>query len=158
MKFFTTLLTWVIFMSSAFAENIYFTATGEQEGKPVIYRSMQNVPEGEKESDFPILINIYWPFEKGENNGMPDRNTNEKQIIFEDAIATLDVNGTSHLMLVVTGNGRKEWIWYVKDSNEWVGRLNELLAGHEVYPIEIEIEKDPEWSTYHNFVSGVKGI
>lgn len=145
-------------MSSAFAENIYFTATGEQEGKPVIYRSMQYVPDGEKESDFPILINIYWPFEKDENNGMPDRSTNEKQINFEDAIASLDANGTSHLMLVVTGNGRKEWIWYVKDSNEWVGKLNELLTGHEVYPIQIEIEKDPEWSTYHDFVSGVKGI
>lgn len=158
MKFLITLLTWVIFMSSAVAENMYFTATGEQEGKPVIYRSMQNVPYGEKESDFPILINIYWPFEKDENNGMPDRSTNEKQIAFEDAIASLDVNGMSHLMLVVTGNGRKEWIWYVKNSNEWVGKLNELLAGHEVYPIQIEIEKDPEWSTYHNFVSGVKGI
>jgi len=145
-------------MSSAGAENIYFTATGEQEGRPVIYRSMQSVPAGEKESDFPTLINIYWPFEKEENNGMPDQNTNEKQIAFEDAIASLDVNGTSHLMLVVTGNGRKEWIWYVKDSNKWMNKLNELLTGHEVYPIQIEMEKDSEWSTYHNFVSGVEGI
>ncbi|OOF24070.1 hypothetical protein BZJ19_11910 [Salinivibrio proteolyticus] len=145
-------------MSSAVAENIYFTATGEQEGRPVIYRSMQSVPEGEKEADFPTLINIYWPFEKEENNGMPDQSTNDKQVAFEDAIAPLDVNGTSHLMLVVTGNGRKEWIWYVKDSKEWVGKLNELLAGHDVYPIQIEMENDPKWSTYHNFVSGVKGI
>jgi hypothetical protein len=145
-------------MSSAVAENIYFAATGEQEGNPVIYRSMQSVPEGEKEADFPTLINIYWPFEKEENNGMPDQNTSERQIIFEDAIASLDVNGMSHLMLVVTGNGRKEWIWYVKDPNEWMGKLNVLLAGHDVYPIQIEMENDPEWSTYHNFVSGVKGL
>lgn len=145
-------------MSSAAAENIYFTATGEQEGRPVIYRSMQSVPAGEKESDFPTLINIYWPFEKEENNGMPDQNTNEKHIAFEDVIASLDVNGTSHLMLVVTGNGRKEWIWYVKDSNKWMDKFNELLTGYEVYPIQIEMERDPEWSTYHNFVSGVKGI
>lgn len=87
MRIFKTLFIWLIFMSSAVAENIYFTATGEQEGKPVIYRSMQNVPGGEKEADFPTLINIYWPFEKEENNGMPDQSTNEKQIGFEDAIA-----------------------------------------------------------------------
>ncbi|WHI52925.1 DUF695 domain-containing protein [Microbulbifer sp. MLAF003] len=143
-------------MSSAVAENIYFTATGEQEGKPVIYRNMQSVPKGEKETDFPTLINIYWPFEKKENNGMPDRNTNKKQIVFEDAIAPLDVNGVSHLMMVVTGNGRKEWIWYVRDSDEWMEKLNELLVGHDVYPIQIEMENDPEWSTYYNFVSDVK--
>lgn len=145
-------------MSGAFAANMYFTATGEQEGKPVVYRGMQSVPDGEKESDFPTLINIYWPFEKDENNGMPGKSTNKKQIAFEDAIAPLDVNGTSHLMLVVTGNGRKEWIWYVKDSNEWIDKLNVLLSDHEVYPIQIEMENDPEWSTYHKFVASVKGI
>lgn len=145
-------------MSSAGAANIYFTATGEQEGRPVIYRSMQNVPSGERQSDFPTVIYIYWPFEKEENNGMPNQNTNEKQIAFEDAIAPLNVNGTSHLMLVVTGNGRKEWIWYVKDSNKWMDKLNELLRGYEVYPIQIEMEKDPKWSRYHNFISGVEGI
>lgn len=145
-------------MSEVIAENIYFTAEGEQGGKPVIYRSMENVPEGQKESDFPNLINIYWPFELEVNNGMPNSQTNENQIAFEDAIESLDQNGVSHLMLVVTGNGRKEWIWYVKDVDSWMNQLNEKLKGHEVYPIEVEIEQDPKWSTYHNFVSGVKGI
>jgi hypothetical protein len=145
-------------MSEAIAENTYFTAEGEQGGKPVIYRSMEKVPEGQKESDFPILINIYWSFELDINNGMPDSQTNENQIAFEDAIESLDQNGISHLMLVVTGNGRKEWIWYVKDVESWMNQLNEKLKGHDVYPFEVEIDHDPEWSTYHNFVSGVKGI
>jgi hypothetical protein len=140
------------------AENTYFTAQGEEEGKPVIYRSLTSVPEGEKESDYPTLLNIYWALEKDKNNGMPDAETSEKQIKFEDAVTPLDVSGTSHLMLVVTGNGRKEWIWYVKDAREWLGKLNELLVEHEVYPIEIEINQDPKWSTYHDFVAGVKGL
>ncbi|MDP2716001.1 DUF695 domain-containing protein [Rheinheimera sp.] len=145
-------------MAEAVAENIYFTAQGEQDGKPIIYRSMEKVPEGQTEADFPTLINIYWSFESDANNGMPDSQTNADQIAFEDAIDSLDQNGVSHLMLVVTGNGRKEWIWYVKDVEGWMGKLNELLSGHKVYPVEIEIEQDQNWSTYHNFVSGVKGI
>ncbi len=145
-------------MSEAIAENTYFTAQGKQDGKPIVYRSMERVPEGQKESDYPTLINIYWPFELDANNGMPDTQTNEAQINFEDALDQLDQNGVSHLMLVVTGNGRKEWIWYVRDVEGWMNKLNELLAGHKVYPIEIEINQDPDWSTYHNFVSGVKGI
>lgn len=145
-------------MSEAVAENLYFTAQGEQDGKPVIYRSLENVPMNQKEADFPNLINIYWPFELDVNNGMPDPETNENQIAFEDAIELLDKKDISHLMLVVTGNGRKEWIWYVKDVDSWLNRLNELLQGHKVYPIEIEVGQDSEWSTYHNFISGVKGI
>lgn len=145
-------------MSQAIAENVYFTAQGEQDGKPVIYRSLETVPENQKESDFPNLINIYWPFEVDVNNGMPDFKSNENQIAFEDAIESLDKNGISHLMLVVTGNGRKEWVWYVKNVDSWLSQLNELLKNHEAYPIEIEIEQDPEWSTYHDFISGVKGI
>jgi len=145
-------------MSETIAENVYFTAQGEQDGKPVIYRSLENVPEDQKESDFPNLINIYWSFEVDVNNGMPDSETNENQITFEDAIESLDKKDISHLMLVVTGNGRKEWIWYVKDVDSWLNQLNELLQGHDVYPIEIKIDQDSEWSMYHNFVSGVKGI
>ena len=137
-------------------ENMYFTAQGEQDGKPVIYRSMQNVPEGEKEADFPNLINIYWAFDGEKNNGMPDPETFDKQVAFEDALISLDTNGVSHLMLVITGNGRKEWIWYVKDTKAWMGQLNTLLKGHDVYPIEIEMDQDPEWATYHGFVSSVK--
>jgi len=145
-------------MSDAIAENLYFTAQGEQDGKPVIYRSLERVPNNQKESDYPNLINIYWSYDVDVNNGMPDPKTNNNQIKFEDAIESLDQAGISHLMLVVTGNGRKEWIWYVKDVAGWMNQLNEKLAGHDVYPIEIQINEDPEWSTYHNFIAGVRGI
>ena len=158
LKVLKILIIWSLLMSEAISDNLYFTAQGEQDGKPVIYRSLERVPENQKESDYPNLINIYWPYDVDANNGMPDPTTNDNQITFEDAIESLDQSGISHLMLVVTGNGRKEWIWYVKDVESWMNQLNEKLAGHDVYPIEIEIDQDPEWSTYHNFVAGVKGI
>ncbi|MBT3135274.1 DUF695 domain-containing protein [Alteromonas sp. ALT199] len=144
-------------MTTATAENVYFTATGEQSGLPVVYRSMHAVPTGVSESDYPNLINIYWGFDVNENNGMPNETANNRQIEFEDAISSLDKKEISFLMLVATGSGRKEWVWYVKDVDSWMSQLNSLLAGHEVYPIEIEISQDPDWSTYHNFLAGVNG-
>lgn len=158
MRLLVALFAWCVFVPGALAENMYFTATGEQDGRPVIYRSMQFVPDGERESDYPSLINIYWPFDVKSNNGMPDRDSNNKQMEFEDALSSLDVSGTSHLMLVITGNGRKEWIWYVKDIELWMEKLNSLLAGTEVYPIEIETSHDPEWAAYHHFLAAVKGL
>lgn len=139
-------------------QNLYFTAQGEENGKPIIYRSLHAVPSGEKESDFPYLINIYWAFDAESNNGLPDASSNEAQIEFENHIESLDTNGFSHLMLVVTGNGRKEWVWYVSNIESWMDEFNNLLSECPVYPIEIENDFDPAWDTYHNFVAGVKGI
>jgi hypothetical protein len=51
-------------------------------------------------------------------------------------------------MLVVTGNSRKEWIFYTNDISAWLDRLNQLLAGHHAYPIEIQTDTDPAWSTW----------
>lgn len=97
-------------MSGASAKDLYFTATGEEGGKPLIFRSLQSVREGSSESDYPYLASVYWPYTPENDSGMPDAETNEAQIIFEDAMESLDKAGISHLMLAVTGNGRKEWI------------------------------------------------
>ena len=51
-------------------------------------------------------------------------------------------------MLVVTGNSRKEWIFYANDVSVWLERFNDLLASHPAYPIEIETDADPDWATW----------
>ena len=70
--------------------------------------------------------------------------TNADHIVFEDTLIPLDLEGYSQLMLVITGNGSKEWIWYARDFDDWIGRLNAALSGHPVYPIDIEYQLDPE--------------
>jgi Family of unknown function (DUF695) len=138
--------------------DIWFTATGEEDGKPLIFRGRQNVPSGVVESDYATLLSIFWRYQGKSQNGMPDEETNNAQIELEDALVSLDLPGVSFLMLVVTGNGRKEWHWYVSDIGKWMARLNELLAGHAAFPIEIENSPEPDWALYHNFISGVAGI
>jgi len=152
------IILWSFIVSTASAENVYFTATGEENENPLIFRSLQSVPKGAKESEYPFLISVYWPYGSNNDSGMPDASTNEAQIIFEDALESLDSLGVSHLMLVVTGNGRKEWHWYVRDIEDWMQRMNTSLAGKSVFPIEIENSHQPDWSLYHRFVSGVEGI
>jgi len=139
-------------------DDVWFTATGEEDGKPLIFRGRQNVPAGVTESDYPTLLSIFWPYEAADESGMPDEETNDDQIDLEDALEVLDSPGVSFQMLVVTGNGRKEWHWYVSDVEEWMTRVNELLAGHSAFPIEIVNYLEPDWAMYHGFISGVEGI
>ena len=139
-------------------EEVWFTAEGEEEGKPLVFRGRQNAPPGVVESDYPMLVSIFWHYEPANESGMPDNETNEAQIELEDALDALDSPGISFLMLVVTGNGRKEWHWYVSDVDTWMAKLKESLAGRAAFPIEIENSHEPDWALYHSFISGVDGI
>lgn len=139
-------------------EDIYFTATGEEDGRPLIFRGRQHIPSGILESDYPTLVTIYWDYEPGTESGMPDENTQTSQDELEDALIVLDDQECSFLMLVVTGNGRKEWHWYVHDFNDWMSKLTRALSAYSPFPIEIENDHQPDWAPYHNFISGVTGF
>ena len=134
------------------AQDIWATATGSEDGLPLIFRFRQHLPVAIRSStDFPTLINVYWRYVGNDSNGMPSAEDNEQQILFEDAIDSIDEqDGLGYLMLVVTGNSRKEWIFYTNDVPAWLDRFNALLTGHAVYPIEIETSTDPDWSTWRD--------
>jgi hypothetical protein len=140
------------------SEEAWFTATSKEDGKPLIFGVRQHVPLGVVESDYPTLLSVSWHYEPANESGMPNEETNDAQIEMEDALEELDSPEISFLMLVVTGNGRKEWHWYVSDIKIWTSRLNELLTGYQVFPIQIENNHEPDWALYHDFVSGVSGI
>ncbi|WP_311273334.1 MULTISPECIES: hypothetical protein [unclassified Rhizobium] len=93
------------------AEDIYFTATGQEDGNALIFRSLKDVPAGVHEPDLPHRVIILWRCET-DLNGMPDADANSAQIALEDALLPLDINEIGRQMLVVTGNNRKEWLWY----------------------------------------------
>lgn len=138
-------------------EEVWFTATAEQDGRTVVFRSRRGPPCGVALQDFPVYVSVLWPYEPANDGGMPDAATNAGQIALEDALITLDFAGHSHLMLVITGNGNKEWIWYARDFDGWIGRLNDVLREHPVYPINIEYQPDPEWSLYRDFMNWMPG-
>jgi len=136
-------------------EDIWFCANGEVEGKPLLLRARKHVPDGVVESQYPTRLTIYWPYEPANEHGLPDSETNEAQDLLEYTLDKLDSPGTGFLMLVVIGNGNKEWHWYVADAGEWFNRFNELLSEHAVFPVSLEKIREPDWAFYHDFLSSV---
>lgn len=141
---------------TAIAEDIYFTATGEEDGRPLIFRSLKAVPAGVTEADLPTRVSVTWRYVS--DSGMPDAEDNNAQIDFEDALEPLDENGTSRLMLVVTGNGRKEWHWYVRDLESWMDQFNRQLADQPCFPLDIANTYEPGWDLYKDFIENVSGF
>jgi hypothetical protein len=156
MAFFAAIMAWVVPMNSN-TKDIYFTATGQEEGNALIFRSLKAVPAGVHEADLPNRLIILWRYET-DLNGMPDADANSAQIAVEDALMPLDVNEIGRQMLVVTGNNRKEWLWYVKDFDSWIAQLNQRLTRSPAYPIDISHSHEPQWSSYKDFIAGVSRL
>ncbi len=88
--------------------DIWATATGSEAGYPTIYRNRQDLPVRYKAGTLQCAMRVVWPYDGSQNNGMPLGSTNEAQVGFEDAITRLTEGPSSFLMLVLTGNSRKE--------------------------------------------------
>ena len=73
--------------SNTLSQDIWATATGKENELPLVFRFRQHMPVSvRRSSEFPTLINIYWRYDGGSNNGMPPSEDNEQQIEFEDAL------------------------------------------------------------------------
>jgi hypothetical protein len=101
-------------------QDTWLTAQGSENDLPLIFRARQHKPKGIDISCYPTLLNIYWPYDASIRNGMPPVDINEQQVKFENAIERIDDEAIAHLMLVITGNGRKEWIYYIQNPDSGV--------------------------------------
>jgi hypothetical protein len=64
--------------------------------------------------------------------------------------------GFAMLALVSTGEGLREWTYYVRSEQQFLKALNQALAGAPRFPLEIHAAPDPQWSTYERFRRGVR--
>jgi hypothetical protein len=123
-------------------------ATTEEEGLRVVLRFRSLVPPGIRTEDYPSLLNIYWRYDGSATEGMPAAETVERMGRLESLLEAHEGPGVGFLMLCVTGNSRREWVWYVADERRFRQWVQQALAGEPPFPVEIESAEDPSWSSY----------
>ncbi len=131
----------------------WILAQGEEEGRPILLRLRSETPPGIELGDYPILLNVYWGFKDPDNNGMPSDSTLAAMGDLEKSLDELEYAGHGFFTLSITGNQRKEWIWYIRDRSEFMRELNRVLGGHEPFPIELRAQQDSEWQAYKSLAS-----
>ncbi len=126
------------------------------EDNPVIVRIRGEKPPGIAIADYAVLVNLCWPTDESSDNGMPTPECLDTMLEMEDLLHELDGEAIGFMMFSVTGNGRKEWVWYVKDQDIFIEELNRCLAGHEQFPIEIESAPAGNWDAYEDIMASVQ--
>lgn len=130
------------------------TADNQVTGENAIFRIRESRPSIPEIRSFTRAISISWRYDS--DSGMPSPETKAAMDTFEDAIDKLTwFNGFSELMYVATGGGDREWLFYSSDQERFMSELNELLAGHPAFPLEIEFYDDPEWRVWGEIAEAI---
>lgn len=129
-------------------------AEGKKEnGKPYFLRFLELYPTAEEQEKFSFLIEITWDYQEANSSGMPDPETYDLMNSFEDILkAEIESPDLCVFVLTLTGDGEKIWQVYGTDPELFVEKLNQVMEGREVLPLQIDVFQDKEWNGYKEFV------
>ncbi len=128
------------------------TAEGLYEDLPIHARVRDYAPDFPR-AGYPERLNVFWRMtDRGEAGlGTPDEL--ERLRVFEERLV-LAVESDRHTVfsIVLSWNGRREFVLHTADVQGFLTRLGTMPHDDENYPIEIQVESDPEW-TYDRSVT-----
>lgn len=128
-----------------------------EEARPVIWSFVNEFPSAAERDGLAWLTVISWRYDRAERNGMPPEATNQRMLALEDALQVLEAPGQCRSAYRRTGNGLKEFVFYIHDRDGFMARLNAVLAGEERYPIEVRFYEDPDWSDFRKLLEDFAG-
>jgi hypothetical protein len=130
------------------AQELGIIGETKEDGLPVIFNFVDELPSQETRKKFRWLTVISWKYDRTVRNGMPTESTNKEMIALEHAIDELEEAKLCRHAYSRTGNGLKELVYYISDRNRFTDAFNKALSQHSRYPIEINFYEDPEWQDF----------
>ena len=125
-----------------------------EDGLPVIYKFINELPPESVRVNLAWLTVLSWKYDGEANNGMPLHDDNQRMIVLEDAIE--DCIENDQILRHVysrTGNNLKEFVYYIHDQDTFLEVLNQALSGHPRYPIEINFYQDEQWQDFKRLLT-----
>lgn len=128
-------------------EGGWFVATAQENGNEVVYRIRGELPSPNVVAGYPLLATVEWPY-GARANGMPEPNVAREQYEFEDAIESeVESSGVCIQAFTRTGNGRRQWTYYVSDKHDFVRKLEEIRSRSPDLQLSVNFDADPTWGT-----------
>jgi uncharacterized protein DUF695 len=131
-----------------------FIAESNEDGVRVIWKVLNGRLPPSEEDTLRIAAVVDWKYDGSGFNGMPAPGVNERMLAFENALAEkVESPNTCLLVFSRTGNNLKQFVYYVRDSEEFLKRLNDALKDQPRYPIEITFHDDAGWKDLKSFLT-----
>jgi hypothetical protein len=141
--------------SQSAADEHWSVLEAQKNGRPLIVRYRGERPNDIVPTDYPFLLSATWGYQTANPAGLPSEQDQELMSRFEDALeSALESSGSAHLMVVLTGNGERDWLWYSRGEEDSMRLVNQALKGHKPYPVQFSVQRDPKWRAYTQFQPG----
>jgi Family of unknown function (DUF695) len=135
---------------------MWATATSKHEtnGRMIVFRFAKDFRAGFDKGSLPDRVSLVWRYTS--NSGLPLVEERQAMDRMEDLLeAAIDKAGRAVLALVTTGEGVREWVYYVESERQFITLLNHALAASAHFPIEIQTARDAQWARYERFRKGI---
>ncbi len=130
------------------AQELGIIGETKEDGLPVIFKFVDELPSQQTRESFRWLTVISWRYDGSVRSGMPPETTNEQMVALEHAIDELEEAALCRHAYSRTGNGLKELVYYISDRDQFMAALNNALSEHPRYPIEINFYEDQQWEDF----------
>jgi hypothetical protein len=132
-------------------------STNARSARKIIFRYAELFSPTFNRAFQPIRIIIVWKYQS--ESGQPCAEDHQRMNLLEDTLeSALEEDRFATLALVSTGENLREWIYYAKSEDEFMGRLNCAFAGMPAFPIEIHCAGDPAWEVYERFKANLTEV
>ena len=113
-------------------------SVGQENGETVVLRTRSRPPTGMDPNAYPHAVELIWRFDGAATAGMPTPEVHQLLMDCEGLLQILEGSAIGMLGLSITGNGRREWVWYVSDPDVFAREVEELLsASRRSFPLEV---------------------
>ena len=119
----------------------------------VLLIRFREFPPSFSKTKYPERLNIFWKMTEPDQNGLPTDKEFERLEAFENRL----VNAVEHdehsiLVVVLTCNGEKEFVFHTHDVPGFMSRLTNMPQEVERYPITIQRNYDLDWTYFESVI------
>ena len=113
-------------------------SVGQEHGETVVVRTRRRPPAGLDPNACPHAVELIWKFDGAATAGMPSPEVHQLLMDCEGLLHVLERSAIGMLGLSITGNGRREWVWYVSDPVLFARQVEDLVkASGRPFPLEV---------------------
>jgi hypothetical protein len=127
-------------------------ATGESDGKPLIIRVNAGARKFVAHPELPLRLGVQLAFRTPNEHGFPAKDEQpDLDRIEEGLLQALQAPKAGFCVLVLTNNGRREFVCYVRDHDQASKIVDPFIAATFSHQMCYQLEEDPAWAYYSQF-------
>jgi len=125
---------------------------GEENGRPMFVRRNESAKQLMGHKDYSYRIGFAIPLRNPNFEGLPSNEEMEMLNSIEDVLSKeIEKDKNSLLVLVITTNGMREFVYYTKRPDIIKQAVEKIQAQFVPHEVQHYVKEDPEWEVYKEF-------